>query len=208
MRALVIALLFALAFNAYSQEHPTKTGEVNREEAKLIQSKSEGEGDSVEALNGKIALLQLKYNKLLDKLESGLIEKQQQQSTEPPALNYSVLAEELRTLKHQLNELRYVSNLVKVNENHNDWIGILLVAASLVFTGLSFILGILALWGYRNIKSGAVESAIKQSNSVIASRIEKGEFNDIISRAVERTIYRDVLSANDFPENPDDDNES
>jgi len=205
MRTLVIALLFALAFNAYSQEHPTKTGEVNREETKLIESKSESEGESVEALNGKIALLQLKYNKLLDKLESGLTEKQQQQL---PALNYSALAEELRTLKHQLNELRYVSNLVKVNENHNDWIGILLVAASLVFTGLSFILGILALWGYRNIKSGAVESAIKQSNSVITSRIEKGEFNDIISRAVERTIYRDVLSANDFPENPDDDNES
>jgi hypothetical protein len=89
------------------------------------------------------------------------------------------------------------------------WVGILLACVALIVTGLSFVIAILALWGYSNIKKAATESAteaaLKKSERLIEDAIASGHFKDLIYTATNEAIYRGILSVNDFPEESEGD---
>jgi peroxiredoxin family protein len=73
-------------------------------------------------------------------------------------------------------------------------------ASGLIITGVSLGIAIFAFWGYRNIKKEASELAAEKSKEMVENKIEIGEFDQVIYKAVEKAIYRDILSTEDFPE--------
>ncbi|ANS83976.1 hypothetical protein VSVS12_00140 [Vibrio scophthalmi] len=80
------------------------------------------------------------------------------------------------------------------------WLGLTLASVTLIVTGLGVIIAVLAFFGYSNIKEAATEAAVKKSELLVLNAIKEGQFNKVIYSAVERAVYRDILSENDFPE--------
>ncbi|MEZ8059908.1 hypothetical protein [Vibrio splendidus] len=103
------------------------------------------------------------------------------------------LTRDLDTLKEQLQ-----SN--KEGMGFEVWLGLTLASVTLIVTGLGVIIAILAFFGYSNIKEAATAAAVKKSELLVLNAIKDGQFNRVIYSAVERAVYRDILSENDFPE--------
>lgn len=105
------------------------------------------------------------------------------------------LSNELITIKNQINES-------KENEGieFEVWVGLLLACVTLIVTGLGVVIALSAFFGYSNIKHTATDAAVKKSESLVEQAIQTGHFNKLIYSAVERAVYRDILSENDFPE--------
>ena len=94
-----------------------------------------------------------------------------------------------------------------IDSTHSDWAGIMLGAASLIITVFSISIAVLAAWGFRNIKRTAVReatkkseaAAIKKSESSVEKAINEHKFDQTIYYAVEKVVYRGILSEDDFP---------
>lgn len=194
MRAIILLLSLLLSSVSFSDEA------IDDQRLKNLFNKSLEEG----SLNPDFSLYKKieHVEKLLEGLSSRLHSDSNYQTTHR---ELELLKENYRRLKIKVDDLNSQSYLVKSVSTHNDWTGIMLGAASLIFTGLSVGIAMLAFWGFKNIKSSAVSNAIEQSRLAISEKIENGEFNEVIYRAVEKSIYRDILSQNDFPQEDMDD---
>lgn len=108
-------------------------------------------------------------------------------------------------------ELRFSHKLKLDEEKRGSGFGLaslMLGAAGLIVTGVSLIIAIFAFWGYRNIKKEASDYAAVKSEQLVESKINDGEFDEVVFRAVQKTIYRGILSNEDFPEDEGDTDES
>lgn len=83
--------------------------------------------------------------------------------------------------------------------NFEAFTGILLTCVAILVTILGVGIAILALWGFSNIKKAAAEAAVLSSEKQLRDTINTGHFNDVINRAVEKVIYRGILSEENFP---------
>lgn len=204
MRFILFALIFLVAsFQALKAKEITST-QVTQNATPVSDSKNlVNLNMKIDLLGSQIALAEVKYESL--KFNQEKLKSLQELAPSYNQDNLKSLKDEVSKLKIELQELKSISNLVKVSGKHSDWTGWMLGAASLIITGLSFTLAILAFWGYRNIKTGAVESAIEKSKSVVSTKLENGEFDSVIFKAVEKSIYRNILSENDFPTDPPED---
>ena len=79
------------------------------------------------------------------------------------------------------------------------WMGLLLACVAIVVTGLGVVIALAAIWGYANIKKKATKEALKQSHVQIKKAIAANQFEELIAKAVDRAIYRGILSDSDFP---------
>lgn len=114
----------------------------------------------------------------------------------------------LTQLKINSSEFAKLVSKVAEEKESSNMPALVLGAATLVITGLSISIAILAIWGYQNIKKAAAVEALKDSEQRIIDAISNGEFNETIYLAVEKAIYRDILSSSDFPEAEEGNNES
>ncbi len=105
------------------------------------------------------------------------------------------------SLTNELSELKKELSLEdKKGIGFEVWLGLILASVTLIVTGLGVIIAVLAFFGYSNIKKAATIGAVKKSESLVQSAIKDGQFNEVIYSAVERAVYRDILSEKDFPE--------
>ncbi|WP_193049399.1 hypothetical protein [Pseudoalteromonas undina] len=97
---------------------------------------------------------------------------------------------------------------IQLNVSQNSWGSFLLACVAVIVTVLGVGIALLAFWGYRNIKTASVDASVKdsimQSEAALTLAIENGDFNDVINSAVERAVYRGILSTEDFPDNSED----
>jgi len=115
----------------------------------------------------------------------------------------STLTAELALLRNDLKQ----SLESKDNESGTRfevWIGLLLACVTFVLTGVGVIFAVLAFFGYSNIKNAAIKGAVDKSDTLVQNAINSGEFNNVIFSAVQRIVYRGILSDEDFPETEDD----
>ena len=84
---------------------------------------------------------------------------------------------------------------------YSTWTGILLACVAVIVTVLGVGIALMAFVGLRDIKKAAIDATLTQSESLVGKAIQDGAFNELIHSAVERAIYRDILSDTDFPEN-------
>lgn len=140
------------------------------------------------------------YDPTLEKLQSSKI----RESISKSESSIDSIKDSMLEVESDIVSLKGMMRVIEINDNHNDWAGWMLGAASLIITGLSFSIAILAFWGYKSIRSKAIEQSVKISREIIISKIESGELDDIVYKAVEKAIYRDILSLDDFPENADE----
>ncbi|AUJ71393.1 hypothetical protein [Pseudoalteromonas sp. NC201] len=204
MRFILFALIFLVTSQQALKAKEITSNQITENVASESNSKSlPNLNMKIDVLSSQIALVEVKYESL--KFNQEKLKSVQEQTPKYSQESLNNLKDEVTRLKIELRELKDISNLVKVNGKHNDWTGWMLGAASLIITGLSFTLAILAFWGYRNIKAGAVESAIEKSKNVVSTKLENGEFDSVIFKAVEKSIYRNILSENDFPTDPSED---
>ena len=114
-------------------------------------------------------------------------------------------------LKANLDQL--VNSNSNSNSNNNEgikfevWTGLLLACVAILVTALGVGIALLAFWGYKNIKDASVKASLNESELMINQAIQTGEFNDVIYAAVERVVYRGILSDEDFPEESNDEME-
>lgn len=163
----------------------------------------------IELLHREILVLKARFDESKTKYisESKLIEH-----TSQVALSYQKSMQELEEgideLDEEVKQASLLTSKLIIQSDHSDVSSTVLAAATLVITGLSISIAILAIWGYRNIKKGAVDEALKQSEQQVIDAIANGEFNATIYLAVEKAIYRDILSTDDFPDVDGEDDES
>jgi len=97
---------------------------------------------------------------------------------------------------------------IQLNVSQNGWGSFLLACVAVIVTVLGVGIALLAFWGYRNIKTASVDASVKnsitQSEAALTLAIGNGDFNDVINSAVERAVYRGILSTEDFPDNPEE----
>jgi len=102
------------------------------------------------------------------------------------------------------NSYSFFEERQQTQKYESNWLSYLLASVAIIITALGVGIALLAFWGYKNIKGAAVEDSIQKSKeaseSFIENAIEEGKFSDLISKAVDRVIYRDILSRDDFPE--------
>lgn len=94
-----------------------------------------------------------------------------------------------------------LNNLVKEKDSSISWAGLMIGLATLILTGVSVFVAILAIWGFRNIRDVAIKEAVTRSEVVVKDNIESGDFDEVVNKAVEKAIYRNILSVDDFDEN-------
>lgn len=115
----------------------------------------------------------------------------------------STLTEELVLLRKDLKQ-SLESRANESGTRFEVWIGLLLACVTFVLTGVGVIFAVLAFFGYSNIKDAAIKGAVNKSDTLVQSAINSGEFNNVIFSAVQRVVYRGILSDEDFPETEDD----
>ncbi|GAA80105.1 MULTISPECIES: hypothetical protein [Pseudoalteromonas] len=97
---------------------------------------------------------------------------------------------------------------IQLNVSQNSWGSFLLACVAVIVTVLGVGIALLAFWGYRNIKTASVDASVKdsimQSEAALTLAIENGDFNNVINSAVERAVYRGILSTEDFPDYSED----
>lgn len=130
---------------------------------------------------------QLKYEKLA--LEKQLI-----------ALKNQSQLEKIERLTKKLDSIEEKLPLENESTGFDVWLGLVLACVALIVTGLGVIIALLAFFGYSNIKKTATIAAVKKSEFLLEKAIQEGQFNEVIYSAVERAVYRDILSEDDFPE--------
>jgi uncharacterized membrane protein len=97
------------------------------------------------------------------------------------------------------------------------WIGILLACIAILLTVLGLGMAILSFFGYNKVVSSAATSAEtvakakaeetvkilvgKATEDEIIKLIDKGNFNTIISHAVDNVVYRGINAVDDFDDN-------
>ncbi len=129
----------------------------------------------------------LKNDKLLLEMQLVSIKNKEQQT------KIDSLTRELNVLDEQLRS-------DKKGMGFEVWLGLTLASVTLIVTGLGVIIALLAFFGYSNIKKAATQAAVKKSESLVLKAIKDGQFNQVIYSAVERAVYRGILSEEDFPE--------
>lgn len=137
------------------------------------------------------------YAQLISKLDSNSY------STKNDEANIIDISEQLTALFKKYDELKLShSHLTQDDKGMSfaAWAGVLLACVAVIVTGLGVVIALLALWGYSNIKQAATIAAVKKSEKSIEEAIDSGQFNELIYTAVNRAIYRGVLSEDDFPE--------
>lgn len=110
----------------------------------------------------------------------------------------------LITLSKDIIEVTKQVSLLKDDSEYDQYVGVLLTCVAILVTALGVGIGVLALWGYTNIRDTVTEVALKSSEEQVDVAIRSGKFNEAIHRAVEYVTYRGVMSDDDFP----DDSES
>lgn len=105
------------------------------------------------------------------------------------------LTQDIDLLKEQLQSEKEEEGI-----GFEVWLGLTLASVTLIVTGLGVIIALLGFFGYSNIKQAATEAAVKKSELLVLKAINDGQFNKVIYSAVERAVYRDILSDKDFPE--------
>ena len=116
---------------------------------------------------------------------------------------------ELSNSKAKLTEASFENRLLKqelkqrleYRDDFSSWTGFLLACVSIILTILGIGIALLAFFGLKELKKAAIEAAVKQSESQVNIAINNGTFNESMHKAVQRVIYRDILSETDFPQN-------
>lgn len=158
--------------------------------------------------------LEKKYKELETKFDNlRLINQELKIENEVLAQSINMIKTELgKNADKQIKLYTLNSKLKQELDNgsqYSSWTGILLACVAIIVTVLGVGIALLAFFGFRNIKEAATKNAVKQSESQIGKAIQDGTFNELIYKAVERSIYRDILSESDFPDNDTrDDNEN
>jgi len=111
-------------------------------------------------------------------------------------------------LDEQLKSLHQKIEKIESKDSDIGIASVVLGAAGLIMTGLSIVIAIFAVWGYKNIKKQASELAAEKSKVMVQEKIENGGFDEVVYKATEKSIYRGILSAQDFPEQNGDIDES
>jgi len=165
-----------------------------------------------------------RYNERIERLEhlyQDTLSRYNDLKLEYDALkqNSEVLSHSIKGIDSQVdgngNEIARLSKTYSKHEHRHDiedyesnWISYLLAGVTLIVTALGVVIALLAFWGYRDIKNAAVAESISKSKelteSLVVSAIEEGRLSNLISAAVDRAVYRDVLSRDEFPPELDD----
>ncbi|NOH84665.1 hypothetical protein F0249_12650 [Vibrio sp. 03-59-1] len=117
---------------------------------------------------------------------------------------FKILSSDLTTINNQIKESKETKTLEDESMRFEVWIGLLLACVTLIVTGFGVFIALSAFYGYSNIKQAAINGAVMKSESLIENAIQEGHFNVLIYSAVERAVYRDILSEEDFPEDIED----
>lgn len=79
------------------------------------------------------------------------------------------------------------SHLIVYDANKADLGAIVLGAAAVILTGVAVILGVAALWGYREIREALVQVAISNAREV-STTVATQVTNDLVPRLVEARV--------------------
>ena len=175
---IVFLLIPCIGFAAYSESGSDSE-----------QKNSEGLLKILVSLEDKIDLI----NKEVDKSRINISEN----NAEKP-MDIKELKADLIIIERKFESL---NNLVKEKDSSISWAGLMIGLATLILTGVSVFVAILAIWGFRNIRDVAIKEAVTRSEVVVKDNIESGDFDEVVNKAVEKAIYRNILSVDDFDEN-------
>lgn len=124
---------------------------------------------------------------------------------------------DVKTLTSKVNKLDSINNSLrtelksKQSDPYGAWTSLLLACVAIIVTVLGVSVAVLAFWGFTNIKkasvSAAVVESIEKSEKEIEKAINSGQFNSVIERAIDRAVYRGILSESDFPNEEGGENE-
>ncbi|MEF1284875.1 hypothetical protein QTN94_13080 [Vibrio sp. M250220] len=108
--------------------------------------------------------------------------------------------EKIKSLTRDIEILKEKLQSDKKEIGFEVWLGLTLASVTLIVTGLGVVIALLAFFGYSNIKREATKAAVKKSELLVLKAIKEDQFNEVIYSAVERAVYRGILSDEDFPE--------
>lgn len=80
-----------------------------------------------------------------------------------------------------------------MNFTHAESAVIALTAATVVLGAVALVLAIVGIWGYRNIKDGAIQFASKKIGEEMEKQLKSagkgGAFDKAVQRALKQTVY-------------------
>lgn len=153
----------------------------------------------IQSLENQIEELKIQYNDIILKYSELTA------SDKLSEVNLSVQKNKLEEISFEISE---VGELIKTSDYQSigyslGVLQVVLASVSVLVTILGVGIAMLTIWGYKNIKEASIDASTKEavnaSKIKIQDAIQSGDFNEVVGSAVNKELYRGVLSDQDFP---------